>query len=303
VRRGELVGAAAARLEAAGVAFGQGTLNAHDEAAWLVLHAIGVAVDDPEALGEAGAAAPMPPAAVAAAMALVERRVNERRPAAYLTCEAWLQGLPFHCDERTIVPRSLLAEVLAEGVFDDTLGAPPARVLDLCTGGGSLAVLAALAWPGAEVHAADLSGPALEVAALNLERHGVAGRVALHTGDGFDALPAALAARGFDLVLCNPPYVPRAAMQTLPPEFRAEPALALDGGAAGGEDGMDFLRAALPKLPAWLAPAGVAAIEIGHEAEAFAAAFPRWPLAWCEAGGLERGVVLLRAEDLMRARP
>lgn len=275
---------AAARLDDAGVSFGHGTTNAFDEAAWLVLWQLGLPLD---ALDDE-AQRPVLPAERQAIDALLDRRIATRRPAAYLTGEAWLQGLPFHVDERVIVPRSLIAEVLAEGTAEAWLAQEPVRVLDLCTGNGSLAVLAALCWPAATVDATDLSADALAVAQRNLDRHGVAGRVTLRQGDGLQA------ARGrYDLVLCNPPYVNRQSMQALPAEYRAEPALALDG----GDDGMDFIRPLMHALPACLAPGGVLLLEIGHERPHFEAAFPHLQPVWLTTSAGDDAVLLLAAED------
>jgi ribosomal protein L3 glutamine methyltransferase len=283
---------AAARLEAAGVAFGQGTTNAFDEAAWLVLWQLGLPLD---ALDDEADRA-LTGQEQQAVDALIARRIDTRQPAAYLTGEAWLQGLPFFVDARTIVPRSLIAEPLAEGLIDAWLGEqPPARVLDLCTGNGSLAVLAALAWPECCVLATDLSADALAVAARNLERHGVAGRVRLRHGDALAALEAG---ETFDLVLCNPPYVNAASMAVLPPEFRAEPALALDGNRAGNRDGMDFIRPLLAGVGAHLSARGLLVLEIGHEGQHFAMAFPRQAHVALPSSAGDEAVLLMTREML-----
>ena len=170
----DLIDRCSARLQEAGVCFGHGTTNAFDEAVWLALWRLGLPLDDLD--GVAGR--DLSRAEQAAVEALVEQRIATRRPAAYLTGEAWLQGLPFHVDERVIVPRSLIAEPLADGTLDALLVEAPQRVLDLCTGNGSLAVMAALAWPGAAVDATDVSADALAVARRNVERHAVADRSA-----------------------------------------------------------------------------------------------------------------------------
>ncbi len=288
-----LVRSASERLAAAGVAFGQGTTNAWDEACWLVLWRLGLPLDDLDGVAHR----PVPPAEAQAVQALIEQRITTQKPAAYLTREAWLQGVPFYVDERSIVPRSLIAECLADGSIDPWLGAHPRQVLDLCTGNGSLAVLAALAWPEVQVTATDLSHDALALAARNIARHGLEPRVMLRQGDGL----AAVAGRRFDLVLCNPPYVNAGSMAALPPEFRAEPALALDGNSDGGRDGMDFIRRLLPALPACLAGDGVLVLEIGHERSHFDAAFPTLNPVWLPTSAGDDQVLLLTREALAAA--
>lgn len=278
---GQCVAAMSARLDSAGVSFGHGTTCARDEAAWLVLWQLGLPLD---ALDE-HALRVLAPAEQQACAALVERRIATRQPAAYLTGEAWLQGVPFTVDARTIVPRSLIAEALAEGLVDAFLAAPPRRVLDLCTGNGSLAVLAAMAWEEAEVDAADLDADALAVAAINVERHRLGGRISLHQGDGL----AAVCGRRYDLILCNPPYVNRESMAALPAEYRAEPKRALDGGA----DGMDFIRPLLAAAPDHLEPEGVLVLEIGHERAHFERAFPGLEPVWLPTSAGDDAVLLL----------
>ena len=189
---------ASARLDEAGVSFGHGTTNSFDEAAWLALWALGLPLDDLDAVAERELNA----AEEAKLDALFTTRIETRKPAAYLTGEAWLQGVPFTVDERVIVPRSLIAEVLAEGVIDAWMPVEIHRVLDLCTGNGSLAVLAAMAWPDVAVDAADLSADALAVAKLNVARHDLAKRITLLQGDG---LAAVRRDRRYDVILCNPP--------------------------------------------------------------------------------------------------
>lgn len=282
----EAIEAAAARLQAAGVAFGQGTLNAFDEAAWLTLWRLGLPLDalDAHAADELGAEQQ------AQVNALIDERISTRQPAAYLTGEAWLQGVPFFIDRRSIVPRSFIAELIAEGSFDAWLGEHTRAVLDLCTGNGSLAVLAAMAWPEVQVTGADLSPDALAVAQRNVERHALQDRIRLVQGDGL----AAVAGQRFDLVLCNPPYVNAQSMAALPPEFRAEPELAL----AGGTDGMDFIRRLLAELPAHLNEGGVLVLEIGHERPFFEAAFPALEPVWLETSAGHDMVLLLTREQL-----
>ena len=278
-------------LEAAEVSFGHGTTNAFDEAAWLTLWRLGLPLDALDEVAER----PVDAARAAQVEALVGERILTRRPAAYLTGEAWLQGVPFTVDERVIVPRSLIAEPLADGTLDAWLSDQTRDVLDLCTGNGSLAVLAALAWPEVRVDASDLSADALAVAALNLQRHGLQQRITLHQGDGL----AAVAGRRHDLILCNPPYVNADSMAALPPEFRAEPALAL----AGGRDGMDFVRRLLRDAPDHLRPQGVLVLEIGHERPHFEAAFPRLTPVWLPTSAGDDQVLLLSREMLTDGRP
>jgi len=280
----ELIERASARLEGAGVSFGHGTSNAFDEAAWLVLWRLGLPL---HALDEA-ADRLVAPSEQAAAEALIDDRITSRRPAAYLTGEAWLQGIPFFVDERTIVPRSLIAELVADGTLDAWLPAATQQVLDMCTGNGSLAILAALAWPDVQVLGVDISADALAVARSNVDRHGLSGRITLAQGDGWAAAPGR-----YDLVLCNPPYVNRASMAALPAEYRAEPALALDGNVDGGDDGMDFVRRLLADAPAHLNPGAVLVLEIGHERAHFEAAFPRLPVVWLPTSAGDDQVLLI----------
>lgn len=282
----DLLTSATSRLEAASLAYGHGTTNAHDEAVWLTLWSLGLPLDSE--LSEL-AGTPLTPAQVAAVEELITRRIDTRRPAAYLTREAWLQGVPFYVDERAIVPRSFIAELIADGGFDPWLSEQTHNVLDLCTGNGSLAVLAAMAWPEIAITAADLSGDALAVARINVDRHGLQDRIKLVTSDGLTACPGP-----YDLVLCNPPYVNAQSMAALPSEFRAEPELAL----AGGVDGMDFIRRMLRDLPSRLSLAGVLVLEIGHERPHFEAAFPTLEVVWLPTSAGDDQVLLITAESL-----
>jgi len=287
----DLLAGAISRLEAAHLAYGHGTTNARDEAIWLVLWRLGLPLDgDLEEMAET----PVSDEDALAVAELVTRRVETRRPAAYLTNEAWLQGVPFYVDERAIVPRSFIAELIADGGFDAWLDENTREVLDLCTGNGSLAVLAAMAWPDIHVTGADLSPDALAVARINVDRHGLQERITLVESDGLTACPGP-----YDLILCNPPYVNAQSMADLPAEYRAEPALAL----AGGDDGMDFIRSLLREAPSRLSPLGVLVLEIGNERDHFEAAFPQLEVIWLETSAGTEQVLLLTAESLKTPTP
>ena len=285
----ELIADTERALTAAGVGFGHGTTNAHDEAAWLVLHAVGLPLHTDFTDPKQNQA--LAPEQLAQAATLLRARTESRKPLAYLIGEAWLQGVPFTVDERAIVPRSLIAEVIADGSVDPWLGENTHRVLDLCTGNGSLAVLAAMAWPDVQVDAADLSPDALAVAALNVQRHALTDRIRLIESDGLARCDGP-----YDLMLCNPPYVNAQSMAALPAEYLAEPELAL----AGGADGMDFVRQLLADAPQHLTEQGVLVLEIGNERTHFEAAFPTLNPVWLEtsAGG---DAVLLLTRQALRA--
>ena len=279
-----LVQAQADRLKRAGVSFGHGTTNAFDEAAWLVTWALGLPLDALETKAQSSVG----PGDAAKVEALVGERIESRQPAAYLTKEAWLQDIPFTIDQRSIVPRSFIAELLVDpeesGTLDAWLSDSTRRVLDLCTGNGSLAVLAAMVYAEVEIEAADISAPALELARINVERHGLGLRIAVVESDLFAALKG-----GYDLILCNPPYVNDASKAALPPEYRAEPALAL----AGGADGMDLVRRIVHEAPAQMSEEGVLVVEIGHERAHFERAFPRLEVAWLETSAGDNQVLLV----------
>ena len=285
------VARAAQRLSSAGLAFGHGTTNAEDEAAWLVLWRLGLPLDsDLSDAPDSTAHRTVTAEEAAAVDALIAQRIQTRKPAAYLTHEAWLQGVPFYVDERAIVPRSFIAELLADGSIDDFLGEHTRRVLDLCTGNGSLAILAAMAYPEVEVTGADISADALAVARINVDKHGLAQRVQLQISDGMESLPGP-----WDLILCNPPYVNAQSMSNLPAEYRAEPELAL----AGGTDGMDFIRKLLRDAPARMSEHAVLVLEIGNEREFFEAAFPTLPVFWIETSAGEDQVLLVTRQALL----
>ena len=251
-----------------GLYFGHGAGTALDEAAFLILESLSLPIDDVNPWLDARLTA----AEKTRLTDLIEARVATRKPAAYLVNKSYVQGVPFYVDERVIVPRSYIGEILAgEPAF---LPAPSdvRTILDLCTGSGCLAILAALAYPEAEVHAADISADALEVARRNLADHGLCDRITLHEGDLFEPLGA----RRFDLILTNPPYVDAQAMAALPPEFRAEPALAL----AGGEDGLDIVRRILAQAPQRLNAGGGILCEFGTGREILEAEYAHLDFFW-----------------------
>jgi ribosomal protein L3 glutamine methyltransferase len=280
----------AAQLGQADISLGQGTLSVTDEAAWLVLAALDQPLDADDQELQAG----ITPQQWQRVQDWVQRRIHERIPTAYLSGEAWLQGVPFTVDPRTIIPRSLIAEVLAMGLLDEHVPEAGARVMDLCSGNGSLAVLCAMAWPQAHVDALDISVDALAVARINVQRHGLSDRIALLASDGLAA-----ARDLYDLVVCNPPYVNQDSMAQLPPEFLHEPTLAL----AGGADGMDFIRPMLHAVRHHLPPHGALVLELGHEIGHFVKAFPQLGGTWLPTSAGDEQVVLLTAQDLAGLQP
>jgi ribosomal protein L3 glutamine methyltransferase len=288
---GSLVVEAAARLDRAGVAFGHGTSNALDEAAWLVLHALALPPGDVAPIAhqvvEAGGAR--------AARALVARRIRTRKPAAYLLGEAWLGPDRFYVDERVIVPRSFIAE-MARSHFAPWVKDPASvtGALDLCTGSGCLAILLARAFPKAKVDAADLSPDALAVAATNVGAYRLGRRVRLAESDLFGAL----ADRRYDLIVSNPPYVTAASMRRLPEEYRREPEIAL----ASGTDGLLHTRRILAEAKRHLNPGGILVVEIGHNRKALERAFPELPFAWPAFAAGTGFVFVIRREALPGGR-
>ncbi|WP_367846526.1 50S ribosomal protein L3 N(5)-glutamine methyltransferase [Rhodoferax sp. WC2427] len=281
----QLIEQSATQLESAGVSFGHGTTNAFDEAAWLVMWKLGLPLDDLDSVENQ----PVTPEQQAQVAILLDSRITSRKPAAYLTQEAWLQGVPFYVDERAIVPRSFIAELLMDGGIDYWLREESHRVLDLCTGNGSLAVLAAMVYPDVQVTAADISPDALAVARINVDKHSLQSRITLVESDGLAQVDGP-----FDLVLCNPPYVNSQSMAALPAEYQAEPALALEG----GKDGMDFVRKLLQEVSAKMAPLAVLVLEIGNEREHFEAAFPALEVVWLDTSAGEDQVLLVTREAL-----
>lgn len=286
----ELIEQAAARLTEAQVGFGHGTTNAFDEAAWLVLWRLGHPLD---ALDDVAGTA-VSDEQQSLVRALIDERIRTRKPAAYLTHQAWLQGVPFYVDERVIVPRSFIAEVLADGSIDAWLSDQTHRVLDLCTGNGSLAILAAMAYPDVVVDGADISEDALAVARINVDQHGLAERITLRHSDGLQSVQGP-----YDLILCNPPYVNAQSMKALPAEYLAEPELAL----ASGKDGMDFTRALFASLRAdpdrYMTPDAVLVLEIGNERPNFERAFPDLAVTWLDTTSGADQLLLLTRDALL----
>lgn len=285
----EAIEVAAARLEAYGLTladgFGQGTLTAFDEAAWLVLWGLKLPIEDLDSVAQR----PVTPEEQKQLDELLAARINTRKPLAYLTNEAWLQGVPFYVDERVIIPRSFIAELLVDESIDPWLNEDTHRVLDLCTGNGSLAVLATMAYPDVVVDAADISLDALAVARINVDKHGLDSRITLLESDGLAACTGP-----YDLILCNPPYVNAATMAALPAEFRAEPALAL----AGGDDGMDFIRSLFLTAARHMSENAVLVLEIGNERAHFERAFPDLEPLWFETSAGPDQVLLLTRQQL-----
>lgn len=287
-----LLGRCVLRLRAARVSYGHGTTNANDEAAWLALHSLHLPLDALEPHLERE----LTPIEVERITALITERIRTRKPAAYLLHEAWLGEHRFYVDERVIVPRSFIAELLRSDLAP-WIAAPARvrRVLDLCTGSGCLAILLALTFEGARVDAADLSADALEVAQRNVADYRLHRRVSLVESDLF----AALGGRRYDVIVSNPPYVRAAVMRTLPAEYRREPPIAL----AGGRDGLDLVRGILTHAPAHLNAGGVLIVEVGHNRDRVEKAFPRLPLLWADTSGGCDCVFVITREALLAAAP
>jgi ribosomal protein L3 glutamine methyltransferase len=275
------------RFNQAGLSFGHGSANAYDEAAYLVLHTLHLPLD----LLDPFLDARLTPAEIDAVLNVIERRASERVPAAYLTQEAWMHGFHFYVDERVIVPRSFIGELLQDGLqpyVDDP--EQVSAVLELCTGSGCLAILAAHAFPNADIDAVDLSKPALEVATRNVDEYKLDDRIALFEGDLFAPLPE----RRYDVIITNPPYVNADSMASLPAEYKHEPEMAL----AGGADGMDIVRRIITEARNWLTDDGVLVVEIGNERANVEAAFGGLDLVWMSTSAGDDNVFLIQAADL-----
>jgi ribosomal protein L3 glutamine methyltransferase len=282
---------AVSRFTHADLSFGHGFANAYDEAIYLLLHTLHLPLDLVEPFFDAK----LTHAERNELAALLTRRIEERVPAAYLTREAWLGEFRFHVDERVLIPRSFIAELLTEGFAPHVADAGAVKsALDLCTGSGCLAVLLAHAFPAADIDAADISSDALAVAQRNVSDYGLADRINLIRSDLFDNLPG----KSYDLIISNPPYVTATAMAELPREYRHEPELAL----AGGDDGMDAVRTILHEAPRFLQPDGLLVVEVGHNRVAAEAAFPRMPFLWLSTPSSADSVFLLKREDIVGGR-
>ena len=279
------------RFNQAGLAFGHGSADAYDEAAYLLLHTLRLPLDRLEPFLDAKLTA----AERSEFGALLARRIDERVPAAYLTQEAWLGEFRFHVDERVLIPRSFIAELLPDGLapyLPDRSAVTSA--LDLCTGSGCLAVLLAHAFENADVDAVDISSDALAVAQRNVSDYGLAGRINLIRSNLFDNLPS----KSYDLIISNPPYVTTMAMEELPREYRHEPALAL----AGGDDGLDAVRTILRKAPQFMQRDALLVVEIGDNRAGAETAFPRMPFTWLSTPSSEASVFLLKREEIVAGR-
>jgi ribosomal protein L3 glutamine methyltransferase len=288
----DLVRYGARRFSERRLAFGHGSINASDEAAYLALHALDL---PPDQLVPHLDLRPTP-GRIQKVLDLFERRMKERIPAAYLTGEAWLGEFSFYVDKRVIVPRSYIAELLRDDL------APwiprPAKIrsaLDLCTGSGCLAVMLAHSFPRARIDAVDISADALHLARRNVARYALQKRIRLLRSD----LYAAVSRKRYDLIVSNPPYVAAASMRRLPREYRHEPRLAL----AGGRDGLDFARSILFGATAHLAPGGLLVMEIGHHRARLECAFPGTAFIWPHTSAGDDCVLLIYREDLTGLNP
>jgi protein-(glutamine-N5) methyltransferase, ribosomal protein L3-specific len=278
---------AVSRFNEAGLAFGHGSDNAHDEAAYLILHTLNLPLD----LLEPYLDAVLLPSEKRRLLALIERRVNERVPVAYLTNQAWQGEFDFYVDERVLVPRSFIYELLGEPLrpwieYDELVH----TALDLCTGSGCLAIQMAHHYPAADVDAVDISLDALEVAAVNVKDYGLEDRINLIHTDLFEGLEGT-----YDLIVSNPPYVDAESVAELLPEYLHEPEEAL----GSGEDGLDATRQIILQAAKFLNPHGVLLVEIGHNRDVLEAAYPELPFTWLETSGGDGFVFLLTREQLL----
>jgi ribosomal protein L3 glutamine methyltransferase len=283
----DLLRFAVSRFTAADLSFGHGSSNAFDEAAYLVLHTLHLPLDTLDPFLDAR----LLDTEIDAIMKVIERRATDRVPAAYITNEAWMHGHRFYVDERVIVPRSFIGELLQDGLQPYVQDPDEvSRVLELCTGSGCLAILAAQAFVNADIDAVDISAPALEVAHKNVDDYDLDSRVALYEGDLFAPLPVGR----YEVIVTNPPYVNALAMQTLPAEYRHEPELAL----AGGADGMDIVKRIVGEARKWLTEDGVLVVEIGNERANVEATLGGLDIVWLSTSAGDDNVFLIQAADL-----
>jgi len=283
----DLLRFAVSRFTAADLSFGHGSSNAFDEAAYLVLHSLHLPLDTLDPFLDAR----LLDTEIDAIMKVIERRATDRVPAAYITNEAWMHGHRFYVDERVIVPRSFIGELLQDGLQPYVQDPDEvSRVLELCTGSGCLAILAAQAFQNADIDAVDISAPALEVAHKNVDNYDLDSRVALYEGDLFGPLPVGR----YEVIITNPPYVNALAMQTLPAEYRHEPELAL----AGGADGMDIVKRIVGEARKWLTEDGVLVVEIGNERANVEATLGGLDIVWLSTSAGDDNVFLIQAADL-----
>lgn len=282
---------AVSRFGEAELAFGHGTTNAYDEAAYLLLHALHLPLDRLDPFLDAK----LTHAERGTIAQLLQRRIDQRVPAAYLTHEAWLGEFRFYVDERVLIPRSFIAELVPDGLAAYVGSADKVvTALDLCTGSGCLAVLLAHAYPAADIDAVDISVDALTVAQRNVSDYGLADRINLIRSDLFSNLSG----KTYDLLISNPPYVTSIAMADLPPEYRHEPKLALEG----GDDGLDAVRTIIAEAPRFLNPGGTLVVEVGNNRSATEVAYPRLPFVWLETATSADSVFLLKREKLVAAQ-
>jgi ribosomal protein L3 glutamine methyltransferase len=271
------------------LSFGHGATDADSEALWILSHCLNIApIDALDRLEE-----PYPPAPFDRAVLIAQTRITTKKPLAYILGEAWLMGYDFICDERSIVPRSLIAELIFEDDLEPWLP-PGGRALDLCTGNGSLAILLGSYCPDMIIHASDISAPALELAKLNIEKYHLEDAIELFCGDLFEHLPDPTENEKYDLIICNPPYVNSDTMTKLPQEYLKEPALAL----AGGSDGMSIIRKIIEQAKDYLYDHSALVLEIGNEYANFLQAFPELPVTWLDVSAGQQQICLILSEDL-----
>lgn len=279
---------AISRFNQSGIFFGHGSASAHDEAAYLILHTLHLPLDQLEPFWDAR----LTESEKMEVLAVIEKRVVDRIPAAYLTHQAFLGDFEFYVDERVIVPRSFIAELLRERLMPWIENPEEVvSVLDMCTGSGCLAILAGYAFPNAEIDAVDLSPDALEVAQHNVAEYELNDRVALIQSDLFEKLNG----KKYDLIISNPPYVDAESVAALPAEYLHEPELAL----GSGEDGLDATREILKRAANHLNPGGLLVVEIGHNRDALEATYPGLPFIWLDVAAGDEFIFLLKREDLI----